>query len=487
MSTMPFDIHDIQIPGYQVIRFIGKGGMAQVYLCQKEGMSEPVALKIINAKYSMDDNFLARFQKEVKILGDLHHPNIVKYYGAGRYKQNIFMALEYIPNKDLKHQIRQKLITTSDIVRWYGDMASALDYSHNKGYIHRDIKPENILLRANNSAVITDFGIAKAYHDATQITGTGLSIGTPYYMSPEQARGRKITQKSDIYSAGVMLYELLSGVVPYDGSDPIAIGISHITKPIPPLPKEMVHWQPIVNRMMAKDVADRYESMGEAYADIKALEDNNKLYFDGPEEEATRIRTQQFTQINKTRMGVSQNMRERRASRQVKRTLNKTGSSADTHSQHAAQKQKGSGSGKSVLTFSVLLAGFVLLAFGVAGYFGYQHFAHKDIVRTEIEAKVTTPKKVITPKIATKKAETKKVVTQKTETKKVATKKAETKKVVTQKAEVAKKTTQKQSANPFERELTRGTIACKSSSKEYGCCAGRQLLHLPLRSLRVFL
>ena len=139
------------------------------------------------------------------------------------------------------------------------EIATALDYAHKKGFVHRDVKPDNILLRDDGSSALTDFGIARALDPAARMTQTGAVVGTPHYMSPEQARGRPIDGRSDLYSLGIVLYEMLVGRVPYQADDSLAVGIMHITEPVPVLPDSLAHLQPLISRMLAKQPEDRYQ------------------------------------------------------------------------------------------------------------------------------------------------------------------------------------------------------------------------------------
>lgn len=261
----------LEIPGYKILRILGRGGMAKVYLAIQDVFEREVALKIMSKALAEDSNFAQRFFREAKIVSKLVHPNIVTVHDVGMHEGACFLSMEYIDGQDLKHvvyglDIRQKIRTIYDI-------AKALDYAGSKGYIHRDIKPENIMFHSSDGrAVLMDFGIARAAESNTQVTQAGTAIGTPHYMSPEQAKGKVVDHRSDIYSLGVVLYYILAGHVPFDAESAVGIGIKHITEPIPRLPALYESLQPLVNRMMAKNVDRRYQNAKELMADLDHLD-----------------------------------------------------------------------------------------------------------------------------------------------------------------------------------------------------------------------
>ena len=250
---------DIEIPGYQLLRTIGKGGMATVFLAKQKVLERKVALKIMSKSLAEEPAFGERFMREARIVSQLVHPNIVTVHEVGQHEGRYFLSMEYIDGHDLR-----KVGKNLDIlgkIRVIEDIARALHYAGEKGYVHRDIKPENIMFRsADGSAVLTDFGIAKAVKTDLSMTQTGTAIGTPHYMSPEQAKGKDVDHRSDLYSLGVVFYQLLTGKVPYDAETAVAIGIKHITDPIPTLPPEYAPLQPILDGLLAKSVVNRYQS-----------------------------------------------------------------------------------------------------------------------------------------------------------------------------------------------------------------------------------
>ena len=246
----------MQIPGYRIIRKINQGGMSTVYLAIQLSVGREVALKVMSPALNADPVFSERFQREANIVGQLSHPNIVSIYDIGRYKNLNYIAMDYLPGGSVHDKMATGL-STAEILRIIREMALALDLAHEKGYIHRDIKPENILFRENNSAVLSDFGVAKTVSSASQMTNAGMVVGTPHYMSPEQARGKAIDGRSDIYSLGIVFYEMLTGSVPFKADEAVAIAIKHLTAPIPKLPPQYSIYQNLLNKLLAKDPDDR--------------------------------------------------------------------------------------------------------------------------------------------------------------------------------------------------------------------------------------
>jgi tetratricopeptide (TPR) repeat protein len=268
---MSSEAPEIRIPGYRILKQLGRGGMASVYLAIQESMEREVALKIMLPSLgAADPSFSERFIREAKIVARLSHPHVNSVFDVGVAGPYHFFSMEYITGGDLKSRIHNGMVPRAAlaIIR---QVASALAYAHSKGYVHRDVKPENVLFRENGTAVLTDFGIAKASDNATQMTATGAVIGTPHYMSPEQAMGRETDRRSDIYSLGVMLFEMLTGHVPYTGTSAISIGIRHLKDPIPVLPPPYHVYQPLLNKFLAKEAGGRFQNGEEAIAAVDAL------------------------------------------------------------------------------------------------------------------------------------------------------------------------------------------------------------------------
>ena len=262
----------LQIPGYKIIRELGHGGMAHVYLTIQESFGREVALKVLSPHLADDEEFSKRFLREARIVSQLNHPNIVTVFDAGKHGKYNYMSMEYIPGKDLRDL--KDSISREDALRIVKDVARALDFAGNKGVVHRDVKPENIMIHdTDNRVILMDFGIAHG-DDATQgMTQTGKAIGTPHFMSPEQTKGLKVDHRSDIYSLGVVLYQLLSGHLPYDADSAVAVGIKHLTAPIPLLPGGLEIFQPIVNRCLSKQPEHRYQKAAELISALDEITD----------------------------------------------------------------------------------------------------------------------------------------------------------------------------------------------------------------------
>lgn len=260
----------MQLPGYKILRELGRGGMATVYLAEQEKFERQVALKVMSPSLGADPGFKERFIREAKLVARLSHPNIVAVYDVGESDGQVYMAMEYHTGGDLKGKIQEGL-TPFDAARVICEIARALEFAHAKGVIHRDIKPDNILFRSDGSAVLTDFGIAKQGDANTQFTQMGMVAGTPKYMSPEQARGQALHPESDLYSLGIVFYEALTGNVPFHAEDSIALAIKHIKEPPPPLPPPLKKFQPFLNRLLAKEPANRFHRGGEVAQTLEQI------------------------------------------------------------------------------------------------------------------------------------------------------------------------------------------------------------------------
>ncbi|HQW80907.1 MAG TPA: protein kinase [Pseudomonadota bacterium] len=274
-------LHSVDISGYRILRSLGEGGMASVYLAMQESLDREVALKVMAPALAENAEFTDRFLKEGRLAAKLSHPNLVTVYDIGQHNGLYYLAQEFIPGGTLRERMGtvMPVPATLDVIR---DIALGLAYAHEKGVVHRDVKPANVLFRANGTAVLADFGIAKAMNSNTMATQAGNSIGTPHYMSPEQARAEKVDGRSDLYSLGAMMYELLAGAPPFDSSDPYTIALMHVTHPIPKLPDQVAWLQPLLNRLMAK-LPDQRFATGDEF--VIASE---KLIATAPEAKAMR-------------------------------------------------------------------------------------------------------------------------------------------------------------------------------------------------------
>ena len=263
---------DFTIPGYDIQRELGRGGMAVVYLAIQQSFGREVALKILPREQADDADFAERFLREARIVSQLVHPNIVTVYDVGVHDGYRYLSMEYIHGQDLKQA--HGSLSRRELLRAIKDVARALDYAASKGYVHRDVKPENIMIRNEDGRVVLmDFGIARGNSTTLNMTRAGKAIGTPYYMSPEQTKGLPVDHRSDIYSLGVVLYQMLAGYVPYDADSAVAVGIKHLTEPIPMLPDSLRILQPVINTAMAKDPDHRYQTAGEMIAALDQITD----------------------------------------------------------------------------------------------------------------------------------------------------------------------------------------------------------------------
>jgi serine/threonine protein kinase len=255
-----------EIGKYRITERIGRGGMADVYLGIHTHLDRKVAVKVLHSHLLEGGDFVARFKREAKAVANLRHPNIVQVYDFDVQDDMIFMVMEYVDGVSLHSKLvevgnRGERLPIKLIGSIINDIAGALDYAHSKGMLHRDIKPSNILLDQNDKAYLTDFGIAKLLDDQ-KFTATGQLVGTPAYMSPEQGMGEDLTEESDIYSLGIVAFEMLTGQVPYDAKTPIGIVHKQINDPIPELNK-LVDGVPgtaqeVLNRALAKTPEGRY-------------------------------------------------------------------------------------------------------------------------------------------------------------------------------------------------------------------------------------
>ena len=272
----------IEIPGYRIIRELGRGGMATVWLALQCSVDREVALKIMSPNLLADPNFGERFLREARIAAKLHHRHVVGVHDVGRHHDIHFIAMEYLAGGSFKVVDGQPRAPT-EALRMVREIAGALDYAHRKGFVHRDVKPDNILRHDDGSAALTDFGIARANDSATRMTRTGSVIGTPYYMSPEQARGRTLDGRADLYSLGVVLFELLTGRMPFTDESPLGLMLEVVKAEIPDvraLNGEVdAELAGILTRMVAKEPVDRYQSCHEL---VSALQKHPAIQQGGP-------------------------------------------------------------------------------------------------------------------------------------------------------------------------------------------------------------
>ncbi|MBN1217957.1 MAG: protein kinase [Anaerolineae bacterium] len=259
---------------YKIVEKIGVGGMATVFKAYQASINRYVAVKILPTQFAHDPNFVKRFTQEAKAIAALEHPHILPVYDFGTDEGLTYMVMRYVEGGTLASLMGQPM-SNERIVEIVGNMARALDYAHRQGVVHRDIKPSNVLIDQHGEALLTDFGIAKVMQDSggTQLTGTGSILGTPEYMSPEQAEGVSVDRRSDIYSLGVVLYELLTGQPPFQAQTPLAVVLKHVKEPLSPprsinpnIPESL---EQVVLKAMAKDRNQRYQSAAEMEQALK--------------------------------------------------------------------------------------------------------------------------------------------------------------------------------------------------------------------------
>ena len=256
---------------YLIVRRLGSGGMADVYLAEDRELGRQVALKLLNERHANDDQFVERFRREAQSAAGLNHPNIVSIFDRGQAEGTYYIAMEYLDGRTLKELLVRNGPTPVPIAIDYArQILGALAFAHRNGIVHRDIKPHNIVVRQDGRLKVTDFGIARS--GASQMTEAGSIVGTAQYLSPEQARGAPVDARSDLYSLGIVLYEMLTGKVPFSGDAPVEIAMKHLTAVADPpstLRSDVPHeLDAVVMRALAKDPELRYGSAEEMDADL---------------------------------------------------------------------------------------------------------------------------------------------------------------------------------------------------------------------------
>lgn len=267
----PEEFPEPTIPGYTIKSVIGKGGFATVYLAQQHTLQRDVALKVMNPLLTSDADFCARFLREAQDTASVsNHPNIITVHDVGQITTACYMSMQHLPGPNLKQRI-ENADPSLDTRSLLYELGSALLHVHQKGFIHRDVKPANILFTESGEAVLSDFGIARLDCRSTQLTHQGHVVGTATYMSPEQSRGDPaIDARSDLYSLGVVLFEVLAYHPPFEASDPMVLMLKHLNEPIPRLPEKFSAYQSVLDKLMAKQVDQRYASAHELLKDLES-------------------------------------------------------------------------------------------------------------------------------------------------------------------------------------------------------------------------
>ena len=272
---------------YELQELVGSGGMSNVFRAYDRLLERSVAIKVLHEQFSRDDDYVERFRREARSVAQLAHQHIVTVIDRGQENGRQYIVFEYIEGENLKALVADGALPVDEVLDYGLQVASALDFAHKRGLVHRDMKPQNVLLTEEGQAKVTDFGIARSI-DVEGVTQTGTVLGTSDYIAPEQARGDQVDQKTDIYSLGAVLYELLTGEVPYDGDNFVVVAMRHVNDPVPSVldrrPDVPYRLDHVVRRAMAKEPGDRFPSMEELIAELEAC-----LGEDGSGEGATMI------------------------------------------------------------------------------------------------------------------------------------------------------------------------------------------------------
>lgn len=332
---------------YELIEKIGEGGMAVVYKGKDRLLNRYVAIKILRPEYTKDEQFIESFKRESQASARLSHPNIVGVYDVGKEGNIHFIVMELIDGKVLSEVIKEKgRIEYKEAISIIRQVASALSLAHKNQIIHRDIKPHNILITSTGVAKLADFGIAKAVSAATIVGGSSKIMGSVHYFSPEQARGAYVDERSDIYSLGVVLYEMLTGHVPFDGDNPVSIALMHINDPIPPLTKEVPAIPPqlekIVNKATEKYQSNRYKDVDEMIRDLDDIEF------------ITKVMGKDAFVVKPDVSDASEGGRKRKPEEAV----------TDRHKEH---KEQPSSHGKNKMTMFIVIGAVIIAIVGIIG------------------------------------------------------------------------------------------------------------------------
>jgi RIO-like serine/threonine protein kinase len=263
---------NVTIRGHRLIKEIGSGGTSRVYLAESERAGEIVVLKVLdhNPDTAASTEGYDRFLQEYELLAGMRHPNVVHIYDFGVADDHAFIAMEYFAKGDLRRRMSEPL-SVKDTLSYVDQIAHALAAVHKLGVMHRDLKPGNIMLRADDSLALIDFGVAKQMQSVAGLTAAGTIFGTPYYMSPEQGYGEAVDERSDLYSLGIMFYEMLAQKRPYSSTTPMNVIYMHRNAPLPELPQPVSWLEPVVHRLMAKQPKHRYQSAAELISSLSLM------------------------------------------------------------------------------------------------------------------------------------------------------------------------------------------------------------------------
>jgi tRNA A-37 threonylcarbamoyl transferase component Bud32 len=262
----------VMIRGHRCIRQVGSGGMCTIYLAESERAGRLVVLKVFSQVPDVSERIISfdRFLQEYEIVAGLKHQNIVRIYDLGIADDHAYIAMEHFPAGDLRHRMKTPLLPATAL-KYLEQIASALQAIHSVGVLHRDLKPANVMLRSDGSLCLIDFGLAKANEIDVSLTGTREIFGTPYYMSPEQGHAEELDARSDLYSLGVIFYEMLTGHKPYTGATAMEVIYKHKRAELPEIAPRFADYEPMLKRLLAKSPKDRYQSAPELLEAISAL------------------------------------------------------------------------------------------------------------------------------------------------------------------------------------------------------------------------
>lgn len=336
---------------YEIIKTIGEGGMANVYLANDTILDRKVAIKVLRGDLSNDEKFIRRFKREALSVSNLSHPNIVEVYDVGEEDGNYYIVMEYIEGKTLKQLLQKRgALTLNEVIDIMTQLTDGLAHAHEAYIIHRDIKPQNIMIEDNGLVKITDFGIAMALN-STQLTQTNSVMGSVHYLPPEQANGKGSTVKSDIYSLGILMYELLTGSVPFKGDTAVEIALKHMKEKIPSIKKQNPtipqSVENIVLKATAKNPKNRYDNVRDMYKDLQtALQRDNekRLVYEYPENDLEE--TKVIPQVTK----------------EIKQVIDKPTAKEEDSEDNSVLKEKDEKNKLPIILAVVLLGTLIVLA-----------------------------------------------------------------------------------------------------------------------------
>src|SRR5438874_2884625 len=279
MTNAATDLVGHNLGPYSLERLLGQGGFAWAFV-GREPNGTPVAIKVLKPRYAGDPQFESRFRNESETAAKLEHPNIIRIRSVAKSGDHVYFAMDLCADSLGARIAREGPLPEEDILRLARDIASALDFAHRQGVIHRDLKPDNVLIRSDGAAVLTDFGIARAISGYVASTGVNMTIGTPHYLSPEQAQGRSLDQRADFYALGVTLYKSATGEVPFTSADWFELARMHVEDPPPPLrkkrPELSKRFERVVIKCLAKHPDDRYRDATELLADLAEVQEKRR-------------------------------------------------------------------------------------------------------------------------------------------------------------------------------------------------------------------